>query len=60
MTQGIAKLKFRVRVKTLVAKSQSLMYCPLGFWLLLVTDIINGTPRPPWSQHAFEWRFIYG
>ena len=41
--EGFGKVMFRVEVKTLEAKAPTLNYQPVGFWLQLVPEIINGT-----------------
>ena len=47
MTEGLGELKFRVKVITLEAKTQSLKYQPLGFGLELVSEIIYGASWSP-------------
>ena len=41
MTRGFGKVKFRVEVITLEAKAPTLKYQHLGFWLQLVSAIID-------------------
>ena len=43
MTKGFGKVMFRVEVIILETKAPTLKYQPLGFWLQLVSTIIDGT-----------------
>ena len=46
-TEDLGELKFRIKVITLEAKTQSLKYQPSGFGLELVSEIIYGASWSP-------------